>query len=216
MSAARPGRRVALIFDDGPGPQTPAVVRALRRAGARATFFVVGREAARHPGVVRVLRDAGMELGSHGWSHSVLAGFPERVQRLEVELTAAVLMRAAGVRPHLFRPPAVAWDDATARAVSGAGGLGVLHTVETSDWRLPGRAAIERAAASADAGDIVALHDAGGDRSQTVAAVGPIVRSLRRRGLACVTVSELLGKPPPGLPQRGFAELEQRLVARAR
>jgi len=216
LSATRPGRKVALIFDDGPGPHTPAVLRELRRAGARATFFVVGREVARRPADVRLVRDAGMELGSHGWSHVPMSGLDAPAQRREVALAAATLQGAAGLRPRLFRPPGVSWDAGTARAVSAAGELGVLHTIETSDWRRPGRQALVRTAEGVRAGGIVAMHDAGGDRSQTVAAIRPIVRALRRRGLACVTVSELLGAPPPGASSYGFAELERRLAASPR
>jgi peptidoglycan/xylan/chitin deacetylase (PgdA/CDA1 family) len=211
LRPVHPGPKVALIFDDGPGPQTPEVLHELRRARARATFFLIGREVVRSPALVRLVRDAGMELGNHSFSHTAMNVLDARTQRAEVTSTATEIWRASGVRPALFRPPDIAWNDETARAVSSAGELGVLHTVETLDWARPSPERIARAAEVADAGDIVALHDAGGDRSQTVAAIAPIVRALRRRGLECVTVSELLGRPAPGAPPSGFADLERRL-----
>jgi peptidoglycan/xylan/chitin deacetylase (PgdA/CDA1 family) len=212
FAPADPGRRVALVFDDGPGPQTLDVVHELKRVGARATFFLIGREIPQRPQVVRAVRDARMELGDHSWSHSAMSWLDARTQRLEVAVTAAEIARVAGVRPLLFRPPDIAWNADTARAVAAEGELGVLHTVETLDWERPGAQAIARAAETAHAGDIVALHDAGGDRSETVAAIAPIVRTLRRRGLECVTVSELLGRPAPGQTPYGFADLERALA----
>jgi peptidoglycan-N-acetylglucosamine deacetylase len=200
LAPARRGRKVALIFDDGPGPYTASVVRELRAMRARATFFLVGREVVRRPEQVRALRDARMELGNHSFSHRILAGLREPDQRREVELGARAIAEAAGVRPQLFRPPHVGWDVATARALAVERQLGVLHTVETGDWASPSRGAIAQAAGAARPGDVVALHDGGGDRTETVAAVKPIVAGLRRRGLEPVTVSQLAGYPDQSVP----------------
>jgi peptidoglycan/xylan/chitin deacetylase (PgdA/CDA1 family) len=101
------------------------------------------------------------------------------------------------VRPRLFRPPDVLWNADTARAAADTHTLGVLHTVETNDYLRPGAPAIVRAAERAKPGGVIALHDAGGDRSGTIAAIRPIVRSLARRGLRAVTVGDLIGYPPP-------------------
>lgn len=206
--AADPGRRVALIFDDGPGGQTESVLRELERAGARATFFVIGEEVVRKPEIVKRLHSSGMEIGNHSQSHRPMPRLDRRGQRGEVATTQAEIERVTGRRPQLFRPPEITWNEDTAQALAAEGTLGVLHSVETSDWARPGSQAIARAAAGAKPGDIIALHDAGGDRSQTIAAVGPIVQGLRQKGFEVVSVGDLLaggerpeatGRSPVGL-----------------
>lgn len=200
LAPGRPGRGVALIFDDGPGPQTEEVLRELERAGATATFFLVGREAERRPDLARRLRDSGMELGNHTLSHTLMTPLDEHAQRREIRLGAHAIQRVAGVTPRFFRPPQIGWNPTTARTVTAEGEIGVLHTIDPQDWAGTGRGAILEAARNAKPGDVVALHDAGGDRTETVAALRPILRELARRRLRCVTVSELVGYPVPGTP----------------
>jgi peptidoglycan-N-acetylglucosamine deacetylase len=103
-----PRRSVALTFDDGPEPGvTPAVLDLLDRAGARATFFLIGERATREPGLVRAIADRGHAVGNHTWSHSkafALQG-PRRIAA-ELDRTQEVLETLTGKRPVLFRPPA--------------------------------------------------------------------------------------------------------------
>ena len=197
FAPARPGRKVALIFDDGPGSQTPHVIRELRRGGARATFFLIGEEIAARPSVVGELRAAGMELGNHSWSHGVITARTPQDQRKEVASAQRAIEATGGGRPRLFRPPEIIWNEETAKAASAEQTIGVLHTIETHDYQRPSVEAIIASTLPARGGDIIALHDAGGDRSQTVAAIQPMVRALRERGLEPVTVSELIGYPRP-------------------
>jgi peptidoglycan-N-acetylglucosamine deacetylase len=192
------GRRghVALTFDDGPGPYTPQVLAELRSLRVRATFFVIGHNAAQSPGIVRALRAAGMVVGNHSWSHPNLTKLSLAKQRAQVRRTQDVLEATIGQRPRFFRPPMWAWNRATARAVAEQGMVGVLFSVDTRDWSRPGVTAIVRQALTAHDGQIIALHDAGGDREQTVQALPLIVKGLRARGLEPVTLDELFRKAP--------------------
>jgi peptidoglycan/xylan/chitin deacetylase (PgdA/CDA1 family) len=184
--------RVALTFDDGPGPYTAQVLAELRSLHVRATFFVIGHNARQSPAIVQALRAAGMVVGNHSWSHPILTKLSLAQQRLQLRRTQEVLEQTIGQRPRFFRPPAWAWNRTTARAVAEQGMVGVLFSVDTRDWSRPGVTAIVRQALTAHDGQIIALHDAGGDREETVQALPLIVKGLRARGLEPVTLDELM------------------------
>jgi peptidoglycan-N-acetylglucosamine deacetylase len=186
--------RVALTFDDGPGPYTAQVLAELQSLHVRATFFVIGLNVRQSPGMVQALRAAGMVVGNHTWSHPNLTKLSLARQRIQLRRTQDLLERTIGERPRFFRPPTWAWNRGTARAVAEQGMIGVLFSVDTRDWSRPGVTAIVRQALTARAGQIIALHDAGGDREQTVQALPLIVKGLRARGLEPVTLDELFQK----------------------
>ena len=187
------GRRVvALTFDDGPGIGTQAILAELRRLHAPATFFVLGSMAAARPDVVRAEQSAGMQVANHTWSHTALPTLPAAAQRDELSRTQRLLEQLTGRRPRFFRPPNWRFGERTARVAAGLHLTGVMRTVDTRDWTLPGADEIVRRALSVEPGGVVAMHDGGGlTRAQTVAAVPRIVSGLRRRGLRLVTVAEL-------------------------
>ncbi|MEV0131926.1 bifunctional polysaccharide deacetylase/glycosyltransferase family 2 protein [Dactylosporangium sp. NPDC050688] len=199
-SAAMPAGAVALTFDDGPDPKwTPLILDALRRHHARATFFVVGARVNQHPDLVRRIVAEGHELGVHTFTHADLAAVPAWRQRLELDLTRNAIAAATGRTVRLLRPPYSSTPSAppgpaVLRAATGY--LTVLTDRDTEDWRRPGVDAIVAAALPAPAGPgaVVMLHDGGGDRAQTVAAVERIVS--QGAGLRFVTVSEGIGLPP--------------------
>ncbi|HET6174363.1 MAG TPA: polysaccharide deacetylase family protein [Gaiellales bacterium] len=188
--------RVALTFDDGPGPYTSQVLEELRSLHVRATFFVIGHNVQQSPGIVRALRAAGMVVGNHSWSHPQMTKLKLAAQRSQVIRTQDMLEATIGQRPRFFRPPMWAWNRTTARAVAEQGMIGVLFSVDTRDWSRPGVTAIVRQALTAHDGQIIALHDAGGDREQTVRALPLIVKGLRARGLEPVTLDQLFRKAP--------------------
>ncbi|MDX6572334.1 MAG: peptidoglycan-N-acetylglucosamine deacetylase [Gaiellales bacterium] len=196
ISPPRGKGRVALTFDDGPGPYTPQVLAELRSLHVHATFFVIGRNAKQSQGMVEALRAAGMVIGNHSWSHPNFTKLSLGAQRRQIRRTQDLLEREIGQRPRFFRPPTWAWNRTTARAVAEEGMLGVLFSVDTRDWSKPGVTAIVRQALTARDGQIIALHDAGGDREQTVQALPLIVKGLRARGLEPVTIDELFRKTP--------------------
>jgi peptidoglycan/xylan/chitin deacetylase (PgdA/CDA1 family) len=195
--APDPGRKVALTFDDGPGPLTRAFLRRLRRLGVKATFFVVGYAVTRRPHVLRAIRAAGMTVGNHSVDHAAMAALPPRRQRTEIENQERAIQRLIGYRPLFFRPPYRSYSLVTAREIAEAGMVGSLWSVDSRDYTRPGVKRIVRNALQVRPGGVVLMHDFGGDRSQTLAALGPIVRGLRKRHLEPVTLDELYRTASP-------------------
>src|SRR5919199_493315 len=194
------GRRVALTFDDGPDPRrTPRIASFLRRAGAPATFFLVGSQVVRHPGIVRGLRHDGFELGNHTFTHVDLARTPAWERDLQISMTESAIAGAAGVRTRLVRPPYSSTPDAVtarqARAyadVARQGYVLTLSNLDGRDWGRPGAAGIPRSVTPRGRdGGILLLHDGGGDRTQTLRALRRLVPELRARGFTFTTVSRL-------------------------
>jgi peptidoglycan/xylan/chitin deacetylase (PgdA/CDA1 family) len=199
----RRGRDVALTFDDGPGPYTPALLDVLERAHVRATFFAIG-QAERYfsASTEREIRD-GDVVGDHTENHRELAELSAHEQREELFEGILRVELAGAPRPVLFRPPEGGFNATTVRESHALKLLMVLWSSDTGDYLKPGRQAIvKRALAGAHPGAIILMHDAGGDRSQTVAALPTIIEKLRARGFQLVTVPQLLldDPPPRGLP----------------
>jgi peptidoglycan/xylan/chitin deacetylase (PgdA/CDA1 family) len=182
---------VALTFDDGPWPHTTdQILTILTRRRAPATFFVVGRQVERYPELVRRELAAGMALGSHSYSH------PQPFDRLPVARIRNEIaqgrrtLQPLGVRPVGFRPPGGAASSAVVPTAQEFGDRTVLWSVDPADWQ-PGVTAdqlVHRVLAAARPGAIVLLHDGGGNRSATVAALPAIIDGLRRRGLTLTVV----------------------------
>jgi len=169
------GKVLYLTFDDGPhAGWTPKVLQILRRHHAQATFFVLGAEAAKRPDLVEQERAAGHSVGNHTWDHPMLTKLPAARMRQEI---------FSGVKSKCFRPPfrdTNAQVEATAKANHQRQ---VLWDVDTNDWKKPGAAAIEHAILiGARPGAIVLMHDGGGNRSQTVAALERALTKLQRQG----------------------------------
>jgi peptidoglycan/xylan/chitin deacetylase (PgdA/CDA1 family) len=183
---------VALTFDDGPWPHTTAqILTLLVQRQAPATFFVVGRQVQRYPDLVRQELAAGMAIGSHSWSH------PQPFDRLPVarirdEIThGRRTLELLAVQPVGFRPPGGAASATVLAAAQGLGERTVLWSVDTADWH-PGVTAdqlVQRVLAAVRPGAIVLLHDGGGDRTATVAALPAIIDGLRRLGLTLTIVA---------------------------
>ena len=184
---------VALTFDDGPGPQTLDVLEELQREHAVATFFVMGSNAKASPDTVKTLYDAGMQIGNHTWTHPQLARLTAAKQQSELTRTQDEIDSIIGVRPRFYRPPYWSWNPNTERVASKLGMIGVLFSVDTGDWEKPGTDAIIKRALTAHDGDVIAFHDAGGDRTETVDAIAPIIVALRERHLEPVTLDRLYG-----------------------
>jgi cellulose synthase/poly-beta-1,6-N-acetylglucosamine synthase-like glycosyltransferase/peptidoglycan/xylan/chitin deacetylase (PgdA/CDA1 family) len=215
-SYSMPRRTVALTFDDGPDPVwTPKILAILRRYRVPATFFTVGAHVASYPGLVREELHAGDEVGSHTYTHLNLttAGWREQI---ELTLTQNALAGAAGVRTRLLRPPYCGGPDSLTagdwRAEQQAardGYLIVLDNLDTRDWARPGVARIvANAMPRGNRGAVIMMHDAGGNRSQTVSALPLIITTLRARGYRFVTITRGLHLQAGDVP----ATTSQRLV----
>ncbi len=214
-----PARTIALTFDDGPDPTwTPRILDVLARHRARATFFQVGSHVNEHPDIARRVLADGHEIGNHTFTHTDIAAIGPRRLDAELALTANAVAAATGHRPVLMRPPYSSTPDAvTAGAhrahirTARAGYLLVLTDHDTRDWQRPGAHAIADAARpTGKAGAVVMMHDSGGDRSQTVAALDLLIPELQAKGYRFVTVSEGLGlgampTADSGLRNRGHA-----------
>jgi len=192
------GRDIALTFDDGPGPYTPQVLNVLERFHVRATFFEIG-EMLRYfsASTEREIRD-GDVIGDHTETHPMMASLSRHDQREELTEQIARIELAGGQRPVLFRPPYGSFNATTVRELHSLHLLMVLWSVDTDDYLQPGVPAILASAlAGARPGAIILMHDAGGERSQTIAALPLIIRGLRGRGYHLVTVPQLLHDDPP-------------------
>jgi len=175
----------ALTFDDGPDPRwTPEVLRLLREHRVRATFCMVGQQVEAHPELVRAIAAGGHTLCNHSWDHDIGLGTrPRAAIRVDLQRTTAAIRRAVpGARVSYYRQPGGAW---TGRVVEIAQELGMssLHwAVDPQDWSRPGADAIARAVTTDTAeGEIVLLHDGGGERFGTVRALGRILPALAGR-----------------------------------
>ena len=192
-------REIALTFDDGPGPYTPAIMKILREHHTKATFFEVGLMLTSFNHSTTEQARAGYAIGDHTYDHPHMETLTRDQQRAELDDAAAGLRRYGVPYPRLFRPPAGSFDRDTLDLLKRRRMLMVLWSTDTEDYTDPGANVIaERALAGAHPGAIILLHDAGGDRSQTVAALPQIIRGLRKRHLRPVTVPKLvLDDPPP-------------------
>ena len=210
----RNAKRVALTFDDGPDPRwTPQILDTLRSRGARATFFVVGQNVDTHQRLLQRIYDEGHEIGNHTYSHPNLALTTERRSRIEIDATSSLIEAVLNRRVAFFRPPY--FGDAEPSTDAELIPVGIasrrnywtigLH-VDAEDWKeLPADSIIRlvlkrrelpnalNVLAQDSARNVILLHDAGGDRRNTVAALGPLIDSLRARGDTIVLVSELAG-----------------------
>jgi peptidoglycan/xylan/chitin deacetylase (PgdA/CDA1 family) len=193
--AADGSRSVSLTFDDGPSPDaTPMVLDALRDAGVKGTFFILGRHAERWPALVERVAREGHQLGNHGYWHRKLHFRSPAYVRDDLERGTAVIERACGERPRVFRAPhgfRSPWVTAAARAL-GQRVVGWSLGVWDSDR--PGvDVIVQRVLDGVRPGSIVLLHDADGydpegDRTQTALALPAILRGLAERGYRVATL----------------------------
>lgn len=190
-------REVALTFDDGPGPYTPAVLTALARAHAPATFFEVGFMLQWFHASTSAILARGDVIGDHTELHQSMTMLSRRDQRTALLEQTATIAQYGAPFPRLFRPPYGAYDHQTLALLHRYRMLMVMWTVDSDDYERPGVPEIVHNVLSAvRPGAIILLHDAGGNRLQTVAAIPRIVRALRARGYRLVTVPRLLLDDP--------------------
>ncbi|WP_129787035.1 polysaccharide deacetylase family protein [Promicromonospora panici] len=178
---------IAMTFDDGPAvPETATLLEYLAEYDARATFFVVGQNAAAHPDVLRAEVEAGHEVGNHSWNHPDLTQLSTAEVTSQLDRTSAAIKAATGDEPTLFRPPYGAIDDAVKSATTLSP---VLWDVDPEDWKYRDTERVAQTViAQAGANDVVLLHDI---HPTSVAAVPEILRTLTAQGFHFVTVSHL-------------------------
>lgn len=207
-SGDKPGL-LALTFDDGPDPRwTPDILDILRQENVPATFFIIGKNGQAYPDLVRRVVNEGHEIGNHTFTHPNLGEIPGSLTELELNATQRLIESLIGRSTVLFRPPYFGDAEADkpqevepAFLAQQLGYLVVGIRIDPDDWELPVTAdeIIERTLKRAadknpeTRGQVILLHDSGGDRSATVAALPKLIQELKARGFRFVPVSELAG-----------------------
>lgn len=183
---------VALTFDDGPSDSTGGFIHTLEHFKANGTFFVVGREV---PGRERVLRravKADNSVGNHTYDHADVAAGGDMAST-QIRSTTTLIREAGGVPPCVFRPPYGSRSIALDKMVDKEGMVEILWNVDTEDYTgIPPASIRANAIAGLDRGNIILMHDGGGDERNTLAALPGILREIEKRGFEAVTVPELL------------------------
>ena len=206
---------ITLTFDDGPdGQWTPMILDTLKSRGVTATFFLIGESAERHLPLLRRIVNEGHLIGNHTFLHPNLAFTSDKRTKLELDATERLFEAVLGRRTAFFRPPYFGDAEPTtldelvpAQIAKERGYLIIGLHIDAEDWQSPGvKTIIDTVLAQRTRGNVVLLHDGGGDRSQTVAALGPLIDRLRAVGDTVVPLSQLIGltrdQAMPGLPPR--------------
>ena len=213
------GKQIALTFDDGPdGNWTAPMLDTLKKYNAPATFFVIGQNVERHIGLMRRVVREGHEFGNHTYTHPNLALVPAFFVKLELAATARLLEAVLDKRSVFFRPPYFGDAEPTTTDVlepveiaTNMGYITVGVHIDSEDWRNPPSDSVVRNVLEARGrGNVVLLHDGGGNRSNTLGALGPMIDSLRARGDTLVLLSSLAGvsheQATLALPPRSAAQ----------
>ncbi len=204
---AKPANRaIALTFDDGPWPETTdAILNVLEQNNAKATFFTIGSQIASTPAPLKRAKEMGCQVCTHTWDHAAGSGEGVSINKMsadeqvqEIQKGYAAIKDALGEEPaHILRAPggnffgdsiSILWDYVDAE---------IGWDVDTEDWKRPGTDAIYNMIMSVQPGQVILMHDGGGDRSQTVEALKKALPKLAEQGYTFVTVDELLSY---GLP----------------
>ena len=218
--------KLALTFDDGPDPDwTPKILDILKQKNVRASFFIIGENAQANPDLVRRILAEGHDIGNHTYTHPNLGDLPDSLVSLEINANQRLFEALTGRSMRLFRAPFLGDAEPTTSdeivPIGIAQSMGYvtvgLH-VDPNDWlHPPADTIVNRVIEQVTdpnpeiSGHVILLHDSGGDRSQTVAALPKIIDSLRAKGYDFVPISELAGlsrdQAMPPLPPLSYAQL---------
>jgi cellulose synthase/poly-beta-1,6-N-acetylglucosamine synthase-like glycosyltransferase/peptidoglycan/xylan/chitin deacetylase (PgdA/CDA1 family) len=206
--------QIAITFDDGPDPEwTPKILDILKRENAPATFFLIGLPAESFGSITSRIYREGHEIGNHTFTHPDISNISKRFNEVEINLTEELFASRLGIHTILFRPPySIDQEPDTTdqvRPLKIAQDMGYIivgDKIDPNDWRenprptaaeIADRVLTHLPPCGADTrfcGSILLLHDGGGDRSQTVAALPQIIEGIRAKGLQIVPLYQLLGK----------------------
>ncbi|WP_405924328.1 bifunctional polysaccharide deacetylase/glycosyltransferase family 2 protein [Streptomyces sp. NBC_00035] len=193
-----PDKTIVLTFDDGPNPTwTPQILKVLEENDVQATFFVVGSMVTRDPSAVKDMVAQGNEVGIHTFTHVDLSYQSTARLKRELVQTQLALAGAAGIQTTLFRAPYSSEIDAVDnyswpvyKEIGGLGYTSVFVDTDSDDWKTPGVSKIIKWATPEDnKGAVVLMHDAGGNRAQTVKALGTYIKTMKAKGYSFTTVS---------------------------
>lgn len=193
------GPYIALTFDDGPSPDTtPKLLKILADRGVKATFYVVGRQVAAYPDVLKQVAAAGHEIGNHSWSHPILSKIKLAEAERQIEDTSAAIEKVTGEKPKTMRPPYGAMSPGLRKHIEDKYGLSLIYwSVDPLDWKHKDAKRVHDViVANTQPGGIVLAHDI---HPTTVAAMPSVIDDLKAKGFKFVTVSELIAMHRPEL-----------------
>lgn len=194
-------KMIALTFDDGPWPTTTdEILDILSSNGAKATFFTIGKQIPNHTSSVKRMKDDGHQICTHTYDHASGSGrgvnityMTKAEQRAEIEKGMKAIEDVTGDKASkVVRLPGGNVNEETYRNLSDLITAEINWSIDTEDWSRPGADAIYQRLKNASAGSIILMHDGGGDRSQTVAALKKALPELKAQGYSFVTMDELL------------------------
>ncbi len=217
-------KKIALTFDDGPDKKyTPAILDILKKYNIPATFFVIGANANLNSDLITREFQEGSEIGSHTYTHPDITKISDKQVRFELDLTQRVIEGILGRKTLLFRPPYAediepeTPDQVRALLVTNQEGYyTVAMHIDPNDWSSPGTDQIVNSVisgAESGQGNVVLLHDGGGNRDQTLAALPKIIEGLKSRGFELVSISNLVGTSRDRLMP--VVSLQEQTLARA-
>ena len=185
---------IALTFDDGPWrSSTDRMVAALKKADVTATFFMLGAQVNGQRALAKKVVQAGNLVGVHSWNHPIMVRRSDKTNKADLKRCKATIKSATGITPLWFRPPYGSTNAALKRVAKSVGLRQVIWDVDTLDWKFRTVGSVtSRALAGARNGAVVLMHDGGGNRSATVAAVPRIIAALRKKGYDFVRLDELV------------------------
>ena len=201
-------KKIAITFDDGPDPRwTPKILDILKEKKVPATFFVIGVDASQWPGILRREYAEGHEIGNHTYTHPSFDDISKTELHWQLNLTQRLIESTIGVKSIFFRPPygidhqpEYAEEVAQLPTAQDMGYLIIGQKIDPHDWRqvdgqqVPVQEIVDNVLKQDENGNIILLHDGGGDRSHTIEALPKVIDGLRAEGFELVAVSDLLGK----------------------
>jgi peptidoglycan/xylan/chitin deacetylase (PgdA/CDA1 family) len=205
---------IALTFDDGPNPfYTPQVLAILQQYGVKATFFDIGYLVAEYPNIVRQENNQGNLVANHSWSHPVMTSLSVQAIHSQLTSTTNIIQATIGVRPTFFRPPYGSTNNIVLAQARNLRYTTVLWDGTAGDWKLPGvKFIVNQTLYYARNGAILLLHDGGGNRAQTVAALPIIIASLKSRGFKFVTIQQLVDDLVTPLAQNANSKIQPNIT----
>ena len=193
---------VALTFDDGPSAVwTPQILDELKKAGIKATFFMVGKHVKQYPEIAKRVAREGHEIENHGYDHKVMIYYKTDELKKEINDTEKVIRDVTGQTTKYFRPPKAWLTSAEKQKIKEMGYGIVLWSLNSKDWvTFHDKQITSYILRQIKPGEIILFHDSGGvfnteggDRTQTVKTIPRLVRKLQEKGYRFVTISELSG-----------------------
>ncbi len=194
-------KTVALTFDDGPSPEwTPKILDELKKAGVKATFFMIGEHVEKYPEIAKRVAEEGHEIGNHTYDHHVLIYYTMGELEKEIRDAEKVIRNVTGKTTVYFRPPKAWLTPEEKKKIKAMGYKTVLWSLNSKDWvTFNAKYILRYLIRRIKPGDIILFHDSGGvfrteggNRSETVKTILPLVDTMKDKGYTFVTISELL------------------------